>query len=89
MTTPQTEVPADASTTTPIKVGPTIGFKSSEFATTIATLVAVGSGHVPANYVPLLAALAGLYAALRTTLKAVHALGYLKSVADLPDLPKE
>ena len=89
MTTPQTEVPADDTVSkSPVKVGPTIGFKSSEFATTLATVAAVTSGHIPANYVPLVSALAGLYVACRTTLKAVHALGYAKQIADLPDLPK-
>lgn len=89
MTSPQTEVPSDNATSAKPVAGPTIGFKSSEFATTLATVVAIGSGHIPSNYVPLMAALAGLYAALRTTLKAVHALGYGKAIPDLPNLPKE
>lgn len=88
MTSPQTEVPANESTTPVVKAGPTIGFKSSEFATTLGVIAAISSGHVPANYVPVIAAVAGVYAACRTLLKAVHALGYLKNVADLPDLPK-
>jgi hypothetical protein len=90
---PQTEVPLDDKSSTPtttptLPVGPAIGFKSSEFAATVATAVAIGSGHVPANYVPLVAALVGLYTAARTLLKVVHALGYAKKLPDLPQLPE-
>lgn len=88
---PQTEVPLNdqISTTTPSRAVPAIGFKSSEFAATVAAAVAIGSGHIPPNYVPVFTALVGLYVAARTLLKAVHALGYAKQLPDLPQLPTE
>lgn len=91
MSVPQTEVPNDqvpatAATPKPVSVSPKSGFQSSEFASVVATAVAIGSGHVPANYQPLLIAIVGVYTACRTLLKAVHALGYAKQVPDLPDV---
>ena len=91
MSVPQTEVPVDdkvQTTATPAAKAfvPTSGFKSSEFTAIVATAVAIGSGHVPTNLQPLVAALVGLYVAARTVLKAVHALGYAKAVPDLPDV---
>ena len=68
---------------------PTTGYKSSEFAVTVASAVALGSGLVPAHYQPLVVALAGVYTSARTLLKVVHALGYAKAVPDLPNLPNE
>lgn len=90
--TPQTEVPVDdqvqkaAATPSAKAFAPTSGFKSSEFSAIVATAVAIGSGHVPPDLQPLVAALVGLYVAARTVLKAVHALGYAKQVPDLPDV---
>ena len=66
---------------------PTTGYKSSEFAVTVASAVALGSGLVPAHYQPLVLALASVYTSARTLLKVVHALGYAKQVPDLPALP--
>ena len=90
---PQTEVPNDqvqkGAAETSIAPAPVIGFKSSEFVTVLGSIVAIGSGHIPANYVPLVSALAGLYVAARTVLKAVHVLGYAKQVPDLPEIPTE
>ena len=89
MTSPQTEV-ADATQTAAQAVPglsvPSIGFKSSEFATTLGVIAAVGSGHIPTNLVPGVAAVGGVYVACRTLLKAVHALGYAKSIPDLPEI---
>ena len=94
--TPQTEVPNEetsmaqtpAATQTPA-AKPTTGYKSSEFAITVVSAGALASGLVPANYHPLVAAIAGVYVACRTLLKVVHALGYAKQIPDLPDLPNE
>lgn len=90
MSVPQTEVPNDqtVAATAPAKgtAAPKIGYASSEFATTVAAAVAIASGHIPANYLPLFTAVTGLYVAARTVLKAVHALGYAKQVPDLPDV---
>jgi len=91
---PQTEVPNEetpmaqtpAATQAPA-AAPTTGYKSSEFAVTVASAVALGSGLVPAHYQPLVVALAGVYTSARTLLKVVHALGYAKQVPDLPALP--
>lgn len=88
---PQTEVPVDdkvstAATPAAKAATPKIGYASSEFATTVAAAVAIASGHIPANYLPLFSAVTGLYVAARTVLKAVHALGYAKAVPDLPDV---
>ena len=89
--TPQTEVAVDdqvqkAAMPATVKPTPPSGFKSSEFSAIVATAVAIGSGHVPPDLQPLVAALVGLYVAARTVLKAVHALGYAKAVPDLPDV---
>jgi len=91
---PQTEVPNEetpmAQTTTAAQApaaAPATGYKSSEFAVTVASAVALGSGLVPAHYQPLVVALAGVYTSARTLLKVVHALGYAKQVPDLPALP--
>lgn len=90
MSVPQTEVPVDdkvQTTATPAATAtPKTGFASSEFTTTVAAAVAIASGHIPANYLPLFTAVTGLYVAARTVLKAVHALGYAKQVPDLPDV---
>ena len=91
---PQTEVPNEetpmaqtpAATQAPAAT-PSSGYKSSEFAVTVASAVALGSGLVPAHYQPLVLALAGVYTSARTLLKVVHALGYAKQVPDLPALP--
>ena len=88
---PQTEVPNDGNQSpTPqaaaVQVSPKPGFQSSEFAATVASAIAIGSGFVPPNYQPLVAGLVGVYAACRTLLKVVHALGYAKQVPDLPDV---
>lgn len=63
---------------------PAAGFKSTEFATMLATLVALAVGAVPPQYAPLVAGVAGVYMACRTLLKAAHALGYAKQIPDLP-----
>ena len=91
MSVPQTEVPNDqsptaAATPSTVQVSPNPGFKSSEFSATLAAAVAIGSGHIPADYQPLFAAVVGLYVACRTVLKVVHALGYAKALPDLPDV---
>ena len=93
---PQTEVPNEetpmAQTPAAAQVPaakPTTGYKSSEFAVTVASAAAIASGLVPAHYQPLLLALAGVYTSARTLLKVVHALGYAKQIPDLPDLPNE
>ena len=90
MSVPQTEVPVDqaskAATIPTVSAAPKTGFASSEFTTTLAAALAIGSGHIPANYLPLFTAVTGLYVAARTVLKAVHALGYAKAVPDLPDV---
>lgn len=78
----------EAQPTTALPAVPTAGFKSSEFAATLASAVAIGSGYIPAHYIPLFTAVTGLYVACRTVLKAVHALGYAKSLPDLPSLPE-
>ena len=91
---PQTEVPNEETpmVQTPAAAqspaaAPTTGYKSSEFAVTVASAAAIASGLVPAHYQPLLLALAGVYTSARTLLKVVHALGYAKQVPDLPALP--
>lgn len=68
---------------------PTPGFKSTEFAATIVTILGVVLGAVPQQYVPLVAALTGLYVAARTVLKAVHTMGYAKALPDLPAVPAQ
>lgn len=89
---PQTETPdgnqSSTSQATPavVSVPPKPGFKSSEFAATVASAIALGSGYIPANYQPLFVAVVGLYVACRTLLKVVHALGYAKSIPDLPEV---
>ena len=89
--TPQTEVPVDQASTTAATVpatapSPKSGFKSSEFSATVVSAIALGSGYIPPHYTPLVTALVGVYVASRTLLKAVHALGYARSVPDLPDV---
>lgn len=69
-------------------MNPTSGFKSSEFLTTIGTMVALGSNLIPPQYAPIVAAVGGVYVAARTLLKAVHAMGYAKNVPDLPEVSK-
>lgn len=66
---------------------PKSGFLSSEFVVTLMGMGALAVPGIPAQYHPLLMAVAGLYVAARTVLKAVHALGYASSVPDLPALP--
>lgn len=68
---------------------PTPGFKSSEFFTTMATLISIGGNFIPPQYTPIVAGVAGVYIAARTLLKAVHAMGYAKSIPDLPDTTGE
>lgn len=66
---------------------PSSGYKSTEFGTMVVTMLALASGAIPAQYAPMVAAVGGVYMACRTLLKAAHALGYAKSVPDLPSLP--
>ncbi len=66
---------------------PTPGYKSTEFAATVATVLGVVLGAVPQQYVPLVAALTGVYVAARTLLKALHTMGYAKALPDLPAVP--
>jgi hypothetical protein len=66
---------------------PTSGYKSSEFLTTLLSVIALGSNSIPHEYVPFVVALSGVYVAARTLLKAVHAMGYAKALPDLPDVP--
>lgn len=69
----------------PVAAAPTpvAGFKSTEFGITIVALLGAAAGVLPAQYA---AALAALYIAGRSLLKAAHALGYAKTVPDLPDI---
>lgn len=91
MSIPQTEVPNDTVSTPTVQAKPVSGFKSSELAVTVATALPIVLGYVPASYAPLLAALGGVYVAARTLLKVVHALGYARSIPDLPqvEVPSE
>lgn len=73
--------------TTPVTSTPTAGFKSTEFGATVLAGLALSSGAIPAQYAPLVAAVAGVYVACRTLLKAAHALGYAKAIPDLPAIP--
>lgn len=77
MSTPD-QVPAAA---------PSKGLISSEFIATIASVVMLGVGLVPAQYAPVIAGLVGVYVACRTLLKAAHVLGFAKQIPDLPALP--
>ena len=54
---------------------------------TVASVIGVAVGLVPAQYAPTVAAIVGVYAACRTVLKTVHALGYGQRVPDLPEIP--
>ncbi len=82
--TPQTDIPG---TTQPLAAAPARGYTTTEFGVTIASLLGMASGLIPQQYVPLVAGVAGVYVACRTLLKAAHALGYAKSIPDLPALP--
>ena len=70
-----------------IPSSPIMGLKSTEFFTAASTIAVFAIGLVPAQYAPLVAAVSGLYIASRTLLKVVHAMGYAKSIPDLPPLP--
>ena len=86
--TPLNDTPeAAASANTGVAQAPAIGFISSEFAVTAVTLLGLLLQAVPQQYAPLVAAVAGVYVAARTLLKAVHTLGYVRSIPDLPALP--
>ena len=82
--TPQTDVPGSAGT---LPATPAKGYSTTEFGVTVVSLLGMASGLIPQQYVPLVAAVAGVYVACRTLLKAAHALGYAKSIPDLPALP--
>lgn len=69
---------------TPIVNKPAAGFKSTEFYTTIGTIVGIASGLVPPQYTWIVAALSGVYTVARTAIKAAHAAGMAKNVPDLP-----
>lgn len=73
--------------TVPLPATPAQGLKTTEFITTLLTMAALLIPGIPSQYLPAVAAVGGLYVASRTLLKAVHALGYAKSVPDLPALP--
>lgn len=79
---PNTEVPV------PVVVNnvPQPGYKSTELWTTVATVVPIAMGLIPPQYAPIVAAVSGVYVAARTLLKAVHAMGYAKSLPDLPNV---
>lgn len=62
----------------------TPGYKSSEFITTVGTMVSIASGLVPPQYAPIVAGIGGVYVAARTLLKIVHSMGYAKNIPDLP-----
>lgn len=79
---PNTEVPTQA-TAMPT---PQPGYKSTELYATIATVVPIAMGLIPPQYAPIVAAVSGVYVAARTLLKAVHAMGYAKSLPDLPNV---
>lgn len=87
---PQTEVPIEQTQTTMANPAqPTPGYKSSELAVTVASIVPIAMGLIPPAYAPLVAGVAGVYVAARTLLKVVHALGYAKKLPDLPAIPLE
>lgn len=65
---------------------PQPGYKSTELYATIATVVPIAMGLIPPQYAPIVAAVSGVYVAARTLLKAVHAMGYAKSLPDLPNV---
>lgn len=82
--TPQTDVPGQQ---VGLSAVPAKGYATTEFGVTIVSLLGMASGFIPQQYVPLVAAVSGVYVACRTLLKAAHALGYVKSIPDLPALP--
>lgn len=84
MTTQQINVTVPDAQPIPV---PAAGFKSTEFTSTVVAVVAIAAGLVPPQYAPIVASLIGVYAACRTVLKAVHALGYAKAIPDLPAAP--
>lgn len=86
--TPQTDVPAVVvATPTLPTTAPKSGFVSSEFVATVLGMIALMVPGIPDQYMPLIAAIVGVYAACRTLLKVLHTMGYVKSVPDLPALP--
>lgn len=84
---PQTETPTTAGTVGALPPAPTPGYRSTEFLATMMAAVSLASGAIPAQYAPLVAGVVGVYVAARTLLKAAHAMGYAKSIPDLPALP--
>jgi hypothetical protein len=87
---PQTEVPTQVVVQVPpANKAPAPGYKSSELWATVATVVPLAMGLVPAPYAPVVAAVTGVYVAARTLLKVVHAMGYAKAVPDLPNVTGE
>jgi len=66
---------------------PKAGWQSTELYVTLVTMAQLAIPAIPAEYHTLIGAVGGVYVAARTLLKAVHALGYAKSIPDLPALP--
>jgi hypothetical protein len=66
---------------------PKPGYQSTEFIAMVLTAIGLPGLNVPPQYVPYVVALVIAYMALRTGLKAAHALGYAKTLPELPDLP--
>lgn len=66
---------------------PTSGYKSTEFITTVLSMLSLLVPGIPDKYLPYVFGLAGVYGVARTTLKALHVRGSAAQIPDLPELP--